>query len=456
MCGVIGVYGHEQASRIVFLGLHALQHRAQESTGIATFNGKDIYFKKGKGITRNFFNDKSLDKLSGKVGIGQIRYSTEGGSMRLANAQPYVVRLNGMRIAIGHNGDIISAPSLREEYEKEGSIFQTTSDTEIILHSFAKSKEECLDGKLIEAFERVKDGAYSVVMLVNGTLIGARDIHGFRPLALGKVNGGYVLASETCAFSIMGAEYIRAIEPGEIVMINEEGVKSLKPFNNVKRNHCIFELAYFSRPDSLVYDIPSSVVREALGSKLREGDDVEADIVTSVPDSGNHAALGYSVKSGIPFGFGFIRSHYGGRTFIAPIQKTREADVLKKLTVNRNVVDGKRVVVVDDSIVRGTTVKKVTSMLRNSGALEVHWRIAFYPWSARCLYGIDTPSNDELAINKWGSIEEVKKMLGADSLKFLSIEDVKGVVAGVAEDNNCSLGKDDFCVACGDGNYLIK
>tara|TARA_Y100000310_G_scaffold216748_1_gene217808 strand:- start:1738 stop:3108 length:1371 start_codon:yes stop_codon:yes gene_type:complete len=456
MCGIVGVYGNEQASRLVFLGLHALQHRAQESTGIASFNGDIMHFKKGKGITRNFFNDKSLDKLPGRASIGQIRYSTEGGSALLANAQPYVVRLNGMRLAIGHNGDIISAPELRKEYEVEGSIFQTTSDTEIILHSFAKSKKSDLGDRLVDAFTSVREGACSVVMLINDALVGMRDVHGYRPLVLGKVNGVYVLASETCAFNIMGAEYLRVVEPGEIVMINKEGVKSIKPFESSKRAHCIFELAYFSRPDSTVYDIPSSVVREALGAKLREEDNVGGDVVISVPDSGNHAALGYSRESGIPLGFGFIRSHYGGRTFIAPFQKMREADVLKKLTANKHVVRNKKVIVVDDSIVRGTTVKKVTSMLRHAGALEVHWRIAFYPWSARCRYGIDTPSNDELAINRLGSVEGIRKELGADSLKFLGVEDVKDVVEKVAGENGCRLRRDDFCVACGNGEYLVK
>ncbi|HHD10844.1 MAG TPA: amidophosphoribosyltransferase, partial [Deltaproteobacteria bacterium] len=388
-CGIVGVYNHPEASNIAYLGLYALQHRGQESAGIVSSDGKKLYSHKEMGLVADIFTGGILKKLPGKNAIGHVRYSTAGES-HIRNAQPFVVDYARGSIAIAHNGNLVNARLLRDELEAYGSIFQSDMDTEVIMHLIASSKEGTLTGRLVHALSKLK-GAYSLVILTDSCLIAIRDPYGFRPLVLGRLKDGWVVASETCAFDLIEADYLREIEAGELLIIDEKGLTSHKPFPQVPYSPCIFEFIYFARPDSNVFGANVHSVRKNLGRELAREHPVEADVVIPVPDSGVGAAIGYAEESGIPFDMGLVRNHYIGRTFIEPQDSIRDFGVKIKLNPVRDVIDGKRVVVVDDSIVRGTTSRKIIKMIRDAGAKEVHLRISSPPTIASCFYGIDTP-----------------------------------------------------------------
>lgn len=443
-CGVFGIYGHPEAANLTYLGLYALQHRGQESAGIVSSDGKTHHVHKGMGLVADIFSKEQLKKLPGYMAIGHNRYSTTGASLS-KNIQPFVVDCIRGSIAIAHNGNLVNAYRIRKELESNGAIFQSTMDSEVIVHLLAMSKKKELAEGAVDALKRVK-GAYSLLLLNEKELIGIRDPHGFRPLSLGKKDGAYVLVSETCALDLIEGEFIRHIEPGEMVVINEKGIESYKPFASVNLAHCIFEYIYFSRPDSLVFGKNVHFVRKNLGRELAKETHIEADIVIPVPDSGVPAALGYSDESGIPFDMGLIRNHYVGRTFIEPRQSIRHFGVKIKLNAVKELLQGKRVVVVDDSIVRGTTSRKIVKMIRHAGAKEIHMRISSPPTAYPCFYGIDTPTRNEL-IAATHSLEEIRKYLTADSIGYLS---VKGLLKTVHPDE----GK--FCTACFTGNYPIE
>ena len=438
-CGIAGVYGDKEASNLVYLCLYALQHRGQEGAGIASFNRSHLHCEKGLGLVADVFKEEILNRLEGDAAIGHNRYSTSGANL-LKNTQPIVAEINKGQIALAHNGNIVNAIQIREELVKEGSIFTSTSDSEIIIHLIAKSKKQPLEDAIIDSLKVLK-GGFSLVFLTKNSLIGVRDPLGVRPLILGKIRTGHVLVSETCALDLIEAEFIRELEPGEMIIIGEEGVKSLKPFESVTPKPCIFEFIYFARPDSYIFGKDVYSVRKMLGAKLAEENPVDADIVIPVPDSGIVATLGYSEKSGIPFEHGLIRNHYVGRTFIEPAQSIRHFGVKIKLNPVRSVIRGKRVVVVDDSIVRGTTSRKIVKMLKEAGAKEVHLRISAPPTCYPCFYGIDTPTRKEL-IASTHTIEEIRKYITADSLGYISLK-------GLFE----CVGNETFCDACFSGNY---
>ncbi|HEU4724902.1 MAG TPA: amidophosphoribosyltransferase, partial [Candidatus Eisenbacteria bacterium] len=376
-CGVFGIWGAPNAARLAYAGLYSLQHRGQESAGIVATDGAEYRLHRGVGLVSDVFGVGALDKLTGHVAIGHNRYSTTGGS-HIQNAQPLVVNFREGKLAIGHNGNLVNALELRREMEEQGSIFQTTSDTEVILHLIARSKATEIERMVAEALTRCQ-GAYSLVLLAGEKLIGVRDPRGFRPLCLGRRGDAHVLASETCALDIVGATFVREIEPGEMVIIDKEGVRSIKILSPEPMRACVFELIYFSRPDSVVFGLSVDSVRRKLGRRLAEEHPAEADIVISVPDSSNSAALGFSEQSGIPFELGLIRNHYIGRTFIAPEQISRDFGVNLKFNPVRRILEGKRVIVVDDSIVRGTTSRSLVAMLRDAGAVEIHFRVSSPP-----------------------------------------------------------------------------
>ncbi len=446
-CGVFAVYGHPRAAEITYFGLYALQHRGQESAGIVAASDKDRKFKShhGMGLVPNIFNEASLAKLSGTRSIGHVRYSTTGSST-LENAQPIVVDCSRGQVAVGHNGNLINAHVLRDELEAEGAIFKTTVDSEVILHLMAKPAGTGGDSSLIQALCKVK-GAFSLVVLSEREIIGVRDSLGFRPLCIGKVDDAWLLSSESCAFDIIpGAKFIRDVEPGEIVVIDENGLRSYKPFINKDRlGFCIFEYVYFARPDSTLEGANVSAVRTNMGRELARLHPVDADLVIPVPDSGNYAALGFSEESGIPYDHAFVRNHYVGRTFLAPSQLAREFGVKVKLNIIKERVKGKRVVVVDDSIVRGTTARARVMNLRNAGAKEVHIRISCPPHRHPCHYGIDFPDPKDLIANQL-SHQEIAKYLQADSLGYL---DTAGMVRATGR------GEDKFCMACFNGKYPV-
>jgi len=447
-CAVVGIYNHPEAANMVYLGLYALQHRGQESSGIVSSNGKVLISHRQMGLVADIFKEEIIKRLEGSSAIGHNRYSTTGQSL-LKNAQPFVVEYAHGPIAVSHNGNLVNAQSLREELEAHGSIFQSTSDTEVIIHLIATSRERTLMGRIVEALSRTR-GAYSLVFLTPDQMIAARDPMGFRPLVLGmfksgKNRGGYVVASETCALDLIEAEYLREVEPGEIVSFRPNGMESLKPFPPVSHAKCIFEYIYFSRPDSNLYGRNVYQVRKELGRQLARENPVAADLVTPVPDSGVPAAIGYVEESGLPLEFGLIRNHYVGRTFIEPQQSIRHFGVKIKLNAQREVLQGKRVVVVDDSIVRGTTSRKIIRMLRDAGAREVHMRISSPPTIGPCYYGIDTPTRKELIASS-SSVEEICKFIGADSLAYLSREGMYGFLNGQTA---------GFCDACFSGNYPL-
>jgi amidophosphoribosyltransferase len=443
-CGVFGIYGHAEAANLTYLGLHALQHRGQEGAGICSAFGKQLYIEKSVGLVADIFSEKRLKRLPGDIAIGHTRYSTAGASA-FKNVQPIMVNFSLGSLAIGHNGNLVNALELRKNLEQEGAIFQSTSDSEVIVHLIANSKAGGLYERIIDAVGKLK-GAFSLLIMTENELIAIRDPYGFRPLSIGRHDGAYVVASETCAFDLIGATYLRDVEPGEMVIINREGVQSMKPFLSLRYAFCIFEFIYFSRPDSCIYGKQNvNDIRKELGRQLARENAVDADLVIPVPDSGVPAAIGYAEESGIPFDFGLIRNHYVGRTFIEPKQAIRHFGVKLKLNPVRKLLEGKRIVVIDDSIVRGTTSKKIVKMIKEGGgAKEVHLRISSPPTIGPCFYGIDTPSRKEL-IAATHSIDEIKKFITSDSLRYLSLEGLMQVVTR----------PEQYCSACFDNKYPV-
>ena len=440
-CGVVGVYGHAEASKLAYLSLYALQHRGQESAGITSSNGQDLHSHRRMGAVSEIFTGDVLARLPGDSAIGHTRYSTAGDTS-LINAQPIVTDCNRGKLALAHNGNLTNANELRRKLEHKGSIFQSTSDTEVIVHLAARSAARNLPGALADALHQV-EGAYSLVALTRDELYAIRDPRGFRPLALGRLDGAWVVASETCAFDLIGAEYVRDVEPGEMLRISRGGHESIHFAPAKPLQHCIFEHVYFSRPDSLVFGRSVQLSREKLGRWLAREHPVEADMVVPVPDSGVPAAVGYALESGIPFQMALIRNHYVGRTFIEPRQSIRDFGVKLKLNPVRRLLEGKRVVLVDDSIVRGTTSRKIVRMVREAGAVEVHVRISCPPTISPCYYGVDTPTREELIASQH-SVEEIRQYIEADSLGYLSLEHLREAVSDTE-------GK--FCTSCYTGVY---
>ena len=446
-CGLFGIMNNRNAGWLTYLGLYALQHRGQEACGIVTNNKGVLTAHKGMGLVSDVFDEQVLGKLKGEVAVGHVRYSTTGSSV-LKNSQPLLIDYAKGSICIAHNGNLVNALQLRQYLEKTGSIFQTTTDSEIIIHLMARAKSRDLAESLIYALKRIK-GAYSLVMMDNHTLIGVRDPLGFRPLSLGKFGNSFCLASETCAFDLMGAKFIRDIEPGEIVFINNNGIKSIKPKElNIKPHHsfCTFEHIYFARPDSVVFGETVHTVRRKLGTQLAKEHPVDADFVVPVPDSGFSAALGYPQESGIPLEMGIIRNHYVGRTFIQPAQDSRDLGVRVKFNLLKDVLHGKKVIIVDDSIVRGTTSKIRVRNLRKAGVKEVHLRISCPAHRFPCFYGIDFHKATELIANRYESLDEIRKYLEVDTLGYLSLE---GMLSCLKHP------KDNYCAACWTGKYAI-
>jgi amidophosphoribosyltransferase len=442
-CGVFGVYGHPNAAELTYYGLYALQHRGQESAGIVTSDGKQFRSHKGMGLVSQIFRGNILHDLAGKMSVGHTRYSTTGSSL-LQNAQPFIANCRGP-VAIAHNGNLTNASQLRDELEARGSILQTSVDSEIILHLMALPSENGHGSNLIHAIRRI-EGAYSLVILTQNELIGVRDPHGFRPLCIGKIDDAWVLASETCALDLIHAKFVRDVEPGEVVVISQDGLSSIQAFpEHERRAFCIFEYVYFARPDSTMANRNVYKVRVEMGRQLAREFPISADVVIPVPDSGNCAALGYSLESGIPFEMAFVRNHYVGRSFLQPSQLIRDFDVRVKLNLITELVKNKRVIVVDDSIVRGTTCKARVNNLKEAGAKEVHVLVSCPPHMNPCVYGIDFPDRSKLmAANH--SLEEIRKYLNADSLHYLSQD---GLVKATG------LPAKSFCMACYDGNYPV-
>ncbi len=448
-CGVFGIFGHPEAANLTYLGLYALQHRGQESCGIVASDGVQLKAHLGMGLVADVFKrDDIFDKLPGRAAIGHVRYSTAGGN-DMKNCQPIMVDYSRGSIAVAHNGNLVNAPEVRNALEKSGSIFSTTADTETIIHLIARAQSDSLVERVCESLQQVK-GAYSLAFLTETRMIAVRDPSGFRPLSLGKLEGAFVVASESCAFDLIEAEYIREIEPGEMIVVDKKGMKSYFPFKEKMRNTpCIFEYIYFARPDSRIFNRMVYPVRKEFGRQLARQYPVDADLVIAVPDSGMPAAMGYAEESGLPFELGLIRNHYVGRTFIEPQQSIRHFGVKLKLNPVREILEGKRVVVVDDSIVRGTTSRKIIKMIRNAGAKEVHMRVSSPPTSYPCFYGIDTPSRKEL-ISASHSIEEIARYITADTLCYL---DLAGLHAALRQFGDHKI---DFCDACFSGEYPVK
>jgi amidophosphoribosyltransferase len=448
-CGIFGIFGHGEASALTALGLHALQHRGQEAAGIVSHDGKHFYTHRALGLVGDNFNSADvIGKLKGHIAIGHNRYSTTGETL-LRNVQPLFGDFSFGGLGVAHNGNLTNAMTLRKQLIDIGCLFQSTSDTEVIIHLIALSKHASVEDRLYDALSRV-EGAYSLVVIADNTLIGVRDPLGVRPLVMGKLGDSHILASETCALDIVGASYVRDIEPGEIVIITDDGVRSLKPFAKVPKRFCIFEYVYFSRPDSISEGRNVYETRKRIGAWLARETKVAADVVVPVPDSGIPGAIGYANESGIPFELGIIRNHYVGRTFIEPSDQVRHLGVKLKHNGNRAILAGKRVILVDDSIVRGTTSKKIVSMVREAGATEVHMRIASPPTTHSCFYGVDTPTRDQLlAANH--DVASMAKLIGVDSLAFISLDGMYQAVAGISR-NNASP---QFCDACFSGDYPI-
>jgi amidophosphoribosyltransferase len=443
-CGVIGIYGHPNAAELTYYGLYALQHRGQESAGIVSSDGTQFRAHKGMGLVSQIFNGDILHDLIGTMAVGHTRYSTTGSS-HLRNAQPLTVDCSRGQIAIAHNGNLTNAAELREQLESRGAIFQTTVDSEVILHLMAQPSLNGQENNLIETIRRI-EGAFSLVIMNEQELIGVRDPHGFRPLCIGKLGDGWVLSSETCALDLIHAEFVRDVEPGEIVIINQDGLKSIQAFpEQERRAFCIFEYVYFARPDSTIANRNVYKVRVEMGRQLARENPIDADIVVPVPDSGNYAALGYSMESGIPFEMAFIRNHYVGRSFLQPSQLIRDFNVRVKLNLIPELVKDKRVIIVDDSIVRGTTCKARVATLKDAGAKEVHVRVSCPPHMNPCVYGIDFPDRNKLMAANY-STAEICKYLDSDSLAYLS-------QTGMVEATG--LGAESFCMACYDGKYPV-
>ena len=441
-CGVFGIYGHEESARLTYLGLYALQHRGQESAGIVSSDGERLHAERGMGHVSHIFKEENLSRLPGRSAIGHVRYST-AGKVSLNEAQPFAVKCSFGQIALCHNGNLPDATEARQQLERDGAIFSSTSDTEVVLHRIARSRAADVVEAIAEALKN-EEGAFSMLFVTPDRLIAARDPRGFRPLCLGELEGGTVFASETCAFDLIGAKYVRDVEPGEIVVVEADGVRSFHPFAAKPTSHCIFEHVYFSRPDSLVFGRSVNKSRHLFGRHLAREHPVNADIVVPVPDSGVAAAIGFAAESGLKFRFGLMRNHYVGRTFIEPRSSIRHFGVKIKLNPVRDLIEGKRVVLIDDSIVRGTTSKKIVKMVREAGAKEVHMRISCPPTIAPCYYGVDTPTSEEL-IAAQNSVEEIRQFLEADSLGYLSMQ---GMLEAVGDAANTK-----FCTACYTGNY---
>ncbi len=446
-CGVFAIWNHPQAAQISYLGLFSMQHRGQESAGLATLSDNGQHFQhKGLGLVSEVFNEKNLATLPGRSAVGHVRYSTTGQNL-LANAQPLTALLMNGPVAIAHNGNIVNHQNLRQSLQGAGAIFHGTSDTEILLHLLSRHPSKDLATAIAASLPKL-DGAYSMAVMGHTGIAAFRDPYGFRPLVLGKMkleNGqvAHVFASETCAFDLIGAELVREVEPGELVWVDDEGVQSVRFQETKRRAHCVFEHVYFARPDSLVFDRSVYAARQAFGRQLAVESPVDADIVIPVPDSGVAAALGYSQQSKIPFELGIIRNHYIGRTFIQPTPDLRDWGVRIKLNPQSSIISGKRVIVIDDSVVRGTTSRKIVGLIRQAGAKEVHMRIAAPPTTGPCFYGVDTPKKSQLIASQY-SLREIQEYIEADSLRYLSIE---GMFQALKKNSN------EFCAACFDGKY---
>jgi len=443
-CGVFGIYGHADAARLTYLGLYALQHRGQESCGITSSNGSELRLERAMGHVADAFDQSALDRLPGSSAIGHVRYST-AGEVSIREAQPFLVTCQHGQIAVCHNGNLPFAREERRKLEREGAIFSATSDTEVILHGVARSKAASVREAIPEVL-RNTEGAFSMLFLTPAELIAIRDPRGFRPLALGRLGDAWVVASETCAFDLIDAQYVRDVEPGEMLLISKDGLRSSHPLPEQKSSMCLFEHVYFARPDSLIYGHSVNESRHKMGKRLAIEHPAEADLVVPVPDSGTVAAIGYSAQSKISFRFGLVRNHYVGRTFIEPRQSIRSFGVRIKLNPVRHLIEGKRVVLIDDSIVRGTTSKKIVRMVREAGAKEIHLRISCPPTISPCYYGIDTPNKADLIAAQM-SVEEICKFIEADSLGYLSLE---GMIEAIG------ISPESSCVACWNEKYPTR
>lgn len=442
-CGVFGIFGHPEAANLTYLGLYALQHRGQESAGIVSADGETMRVSRAMGLVADVFDEAALDGLPGHLAIGHTRYSTAGES-RLQNAQPFLIDCAHGEIAVAHNGNLVNARELRDELVRNGSIFQTSSDTEVVLHLYARSKAAAVEDAIVESILQLR-GAFSFALLTKNRLIAARDPSGFRPLALGRLGDAWIVCSETCALDLIGATYVRDVEPGEVLVISDGGLRSIMPFPASPLAHCVFEHVYFARPDSYVFGRSVNDVRTELGRVLAREAPAEADVVVPIPDSGVCAAIGFAAEAKLPLQMGLIRNHYIGRTFIQPQQSIRHFGVKVKLNPVRSILEGKRVVLIDDSIVRGTTSRKIVKMVKAAGAREVHLRISCPPTISPCFYGVDTPSRMEL-IAATHTTEEIRKYVQADSLAYLSLEGLRSAVGGEQK---------SYCTSCYTGVYPV-
>lgn len=444
-CGVCGIYHHQDSSKLTYFGLYALQHRGQESAGIVTSNGEHVQIHKNMGLVSEVFSEEILTKLDGDISIGHVRYSTTGAS-NIINTQPLMVTHKGITIAVAHNGNFVNSIALRRKLEERGSIFQTTMDSEAVLHLLARYADCSFDEALTKTFTEIK-GAFSMLLMTKNTMVAVRDPNGFRPLCLGKLNnGGYIVASETCALDLVEAQYLRDVEPGEVLICKGGTYYSIFPWEKQRSSFCIFEQVYFARPDSDIFGINVYETRKRMGQILARECKIDGDFVMPFPDSGNYAAIGYSQESGIPLEFGVIRNHYVGRTFIQPTQSMRDFTVRVKLNPVRSFLEGKRVIIIEDSIIRGTTGKSRVKSLRNAGATEVHMLVSCPPTRHPCYYGIDFPSSKELVASN-REVKDIARFLGLDSLYYLSLE-------GMVEATGLTM--NDFCLACFNADYPVK
>ena len=442
-CGIFAVYGHEDAAKLTYFGLYALQHRGQESAGIVASDGTSVLEHKAMGLVPEIFDEQILERLKGDVALGHVRYSTTGSSL-LINAQPFRIQYAGKTLAIAHNGNLVNARQLRTDLENNGSIFQTSMDSEIVLHLTAKAMKRGLDQAMLQTMNELR-GAYSMVVMTEDTLIVVRDPHGFRPLCLGRLDSGYVVSSETCALDLVEAEYEREVEPGEILIINQDGLRSIRSETTCRKAQCIFELIYFARPDSNVFGQNVYLFRKKQGNLLTEEFPVDVDLVMPFPDSGNYAAIGYAQSSGLPFEMGVIRNHYVGRTFIEPSQSMRDFGVKVKLNPVKELLKNQRVLIIEDSIIRGTTARTRIKTLRDIGAREVHMLVSCPPHRFPCLYGIDFSTRGEL-IAAQKSVEEIRDFIGLDSLGYLALDNLVQAT---------HIPREELCLACFDGEYPV-
>jgi amidophosphoribosyltransferase len=442
-CGIFAVYGHEDAAKLTYFGLYALQHRGQESAGIVVSDGRLVREHKAMGLVPDIFDEEILERLEGDLALGHVRYSTTGSSL-LVNAQPFRVRHSGRTLAIAHNGNLVNARALRVAMEDRGSIFQTTMDSEIVLHLAARAMRKGLEQAMLDIMDQVK-GAYSLAIMTEDTLIAMRDPHGFRPLCIGRINSGYVVSSETCALDLVEATFVRDVEPGEIIVINRDGLKSIPTNTGHRRAQCIFELIYFARPDSNVFGENVYLFRKKQGELLAKAFPADVDLVMPFPDSGNYAAIGYAHYSGLPLEMGVIRNHYVGRTFIQPSQSMRDFGVKVKLNPVKELLKDKRVLIIEDSIIRGTTARTRLKTLRRTGAKEVHMLVSCPPHQFPCYYGIDFSSRGELIAAR-NTVEEIRRFIGLDSLGYLATDNLVEATR---------IPREDLCLACFDGNYPV-